>query len=92
MVHAHYENDRLVCHIGREHRPEQLRVELALDAAGNLAVRSPVPQVALGFFIEPQSGATGLMLGLSAYRRVERSTLRPFHNSAAPSGLAMGSA
>jgi hypothetical protein len=29
-----------------------------------------MPQLSIGFFAEPQSGAVGLMLGLSAYRRL----------------------
>jgi hypothetical protein len=92
IVHAVHEQDRLVCDIGREHRTERLRVEVALDAAGKLVLRSPVPHVAIGFFVEPRSGTTGLMLGLSAYRRTARSTLRPFHSSGSPAGLAIGSA
>jgi hypothetical protein len=47
-----------------------LTAELSLDSAGRLVLRSPVPQLSIGFFREPESGAVGLMLGLSAYRRI----------------------
>jgi hypothetical protein len=70
IVRARRDSDRLVCDIGREHKRDTLRVELSLDGAGRLALRSPMPQLSVGFFTEPQSGAVGLMLGLSAYRRV----------------------
>lgn len=70
VVSARFEAGRLVCEIGREHRAEKVRVELAVDSAGVLVLRSAVPHVSLGFFVEPQSGTRGLMLGLSAYRRV----------------------
>jgi CubicO group peptidase (beta-lactamase class C family) len=72
IARARYEGDRLLCEIGREHRPDTLRIELSLDAAGRLALRSSMPQLSIGFFAEPHSGAVGLMLGLSAYRRTER--------------------
>jgi CubicO group peptidase (beta-lactamase class C family) len=71
IVRARFEQGRLVCDIGREHRAETLRVELARSAAGALELRSPVPQLSLGFFTERETGARGLMLGLSAYRRVD---------------------
>jgi CubicO group peptidase (beta-lactamase class C family) len=70
IVRAHCERERLVCEIGREHKHETLTVELALDGGGRLALRSPVPQLSIGFFAEPQHGAIGMMLGLSAYARV----------------------
>jgi hypothetical protein len=72
VVRARVNGGRLVCEIGREHKTETLRVELSLDATGRLSLRSPVPQLSIGFFAEPQSGAMGLMLGLSAYRRTKR--------------------
>ena len=68
IVRARFERERLVCEIGREHKRETLTVELALDGGGRLALRSPVPQLSIGFFAEPHDGAIGLMLGLSAYR------------------------
>lgn len=71
IVRARCERDRLVCEIGREHKRETLAVELSLDAARRLALRSPLPQLSIGFFAAPQDDAMGLMLGLSAYRRVE---------------------
>jgi CubicO group peptidase (beta-lactamase class C family) len=70
IVRARYAHQQLVCEIGREHRRERLTVELSIDDAGRLALRSPVPQLSIGFFAEPQDGAMALMLGLSAYRRV----------------------
>jgi CubicO group peptidase (beta-lactamase class C family) len=69
IVRARFERERLVCEIGREHKQGTLTVELALDGGGRLALRSPVPQLSIGFFAEPQHGAIGLMLGLSAYAR-----------------------
>ncbi len=71
IVRARFERERLVCEIGREHKLETLTVELTLDGAGRLAPRSVMPQLSIGFFTEPQDGGTGLMLGLSAYRRVQ---------------------
>jgi CubicO group peptidase (beta-lactamase class C family) len=70
IVTARYDNGRLVCEIGREHKPDKLGIELSLDGKGRLALRSPIPQLSIGFFAEPQSGDLGLMLGLSAYRRL----------------------
>jgi CubicO group peptidase (beta-lactamase class C family) len=72
IVRARCLDGRLVCEIGREHRRETLTAELSLDSQRRLALRSPVPQLSIGFFTEPQSGATGLMLGLSAYRCMQR--------------------
>jgi CubicO group peptidase (beta-lactamase class C family) len=69
VVRARCDDGRLVCEIGREHRRETLTAELSLDSQHRPALRSPVPQLSIGFFAEPQSGALGLMLGLSAYRR-----------------------
>lgn len=69
-VRAHYASNRLVCEIGREHKLNTLSVELSLDSAGRLALRSSVPQLSIGFFAAPQDGAVGLLLGLSAYRRI----------------------
>jgi CubicO group peptidase (beta-lactamase class C family) len=70
IVTARYDNGRLVCEIGREHKPGKMCIELSLDARARLALRSPIPQLSIGFFAEPISGHVGLMLGLSAYRRV----------------------
>jgi CubicO group peptidase (beta-lactamase class C family) len=70
IVLARCEGERLVCEIGREHRREKLRIELALDAAGHLVLRSPVPHLSVGFFTEPHGGCASVMIGLSAYRRV----------------------
>ena len=70
VVRARYERDRLACEIGREHKRETLNIDVSLDAAGRLALRSPLPQLSIGFFTAPQDGVPALMLGLSAYRRV----------------------
>jgi len=70
VVRAHCEDEHLVLTIGREHRRETLTAELSLDAAGRLALRSPVPQLSVGFFAAPEDDGMALMLGLSAYRRV----------------------
>jgi hypothetical protein len=70
LIRTRFERERLVCEIGREHRRETLTVELALDGGGRLALRSPVPQLSIGFFAAPHDDAMGLMLGLSAYARV----------------------
>jgi len=70
LIRTRFERERLVCEIGREHKREMLTVELALDGGGRLALRSPVPQLSIGFFAAPHDGAIGLMLGLSAYARV----------------------
>jgi CubicO group peptidase (beta-lactamase class C family) len=70
FVTARHDKGRLVCEIGREHKPDKLCIELSLDARGQLALRSPIPQLSIGFFAEPQGGHVGLMLGLSAYRRL----------------------
>jgi hypothetical protein len=69
VVCARFEAERLICEIGREHHAAKITVELARDAGGALALRSSIPHVSLGFFVEPRSGTHGLMLGLSAYRR-----------------------
>lgn len=65
-----HEGERLVCELGREHLPERLRVELTRGESGDLLLHSPVPQLSLAFFTEPTSHAVGLMVGLSAYRRL----------------------
>jgi CubicO group peptidase (beta-lactamase class C family) len=70
IVRARCSDGRLVCEIGREHRDGALLAELSLDSERRLVLRSPVPQLSIGFFTESQSGAAGLMLGLSAYRRI----------------------
>ncbi len=77
VVRARCERERLVCDIGREHKLETLTVELALDGDGRLALRSPVPQLSIGFFAQPHDGAIGLMLGLSAYARAAASAHAP---------------
>lgn len=64
------EGERLVCELGREHLPERVRVELTRGESGDLLLHSPVPQLSLAFFTEPATHAVGLMVGLSAYRRL----------------------
>jgi CubicO group peptidase (beta-lactamase class C family) len=48
----------------------RLEIDLVLDDDGVLVMRSPAAHLSLGFFQEPRSGSVGLMLGLSAYKRV----------------------
>ena len=69
-VTATYEQERLVCRIGRDGVQQSLAVELVLDDDGALVLRSPIPTLAVGFFREPQRGDVGLMLGLTAYKRI----------------------
>jgi hypothetical protein len=49
-----------------------LRAELALDDEGHAVLRSPIPQLSLGFFRTDGSGDIGLILGLHAYKRISR--------------------
>jgi hypothetical protein len=70
MVIVKHADERLVCTLGHEDRRGSLQVDLALDDDQLPVLRSPVPQLSLGFFREPLEGTTGLMVGLSAYRRV----------------------
>jgi hypothetical protein len=65
-------DQRLICRLGHEDRPGGLPVDFVLDDDGRPVLRSPIPHLSLGFFAEPSEGAVGLMLGLSAYRRVAR--------------------
>jgi hypothetical protein len=62
--------ERLVCTLGHEDRRVTLQVDFVLDDDLRPVLRSPVPQLSLAFFKEPLEGAMGLMVGLSAYRRV----------------------
>lgn len=70
FVTAAYEKERLICTIGRDGVQESLTVELVLDDDGALVLRSPLPTLSVGFFLEPRRGDVGLMLGLTAYKRV----------------------
>jgi hypothetical protein len=69
-VTATLANERLTCVIGAARFGHELRVELVLADDSALEVRSPLPQIALGFFREPKRGDLGLMLGLNAYKHV----------------------
>jgi hypothetical protein len=62
--------ERLICEVGPEGSAQKLCVELVLDEDQALVLRSPLPQLSLGFFREPGSGNVGLMLGLNAYKRI----------------------
>lgn len=62
-------DDRLICALGREHSAERLRAELALDDEGRCVLRTPMPQLSIGFFREADA-RLGLMIGLHAYKRV----------------------
>jgi CubicO group peptidase (beta-lactamase class C family) len=62
-------DDRLICALGREDSAERLRAELALDDQGRCVLRTPIPQLSIGFFRETDA-RIGLMIGLHAYKRV----------------------
>ena len=70
MVDIQYADERLLCTLGHEDRRARLQVDFVLDDDLRPVLRSPVPQLSLAFFSEPTEGAIGLMLGLSAYRRL----------------------
>jgi len=70
MAHVRLIGERLVCTLGRENRPEKLDVDLVLDDDGRPVLRSPIPHLSLGFFRAANDGPLGLMLGLSAYKRI----------------------
>jgi hypothetical protein len=70
FVTAAYDKERLICTIGRDGVQESLTVELVLDDDGALVLRSPLPTLSVGFFHEPRRGDVGLMLGLTAHKRV----------------------
>jgi len=72
MVSVRHADDRLVCTLGHEDRRGTLQVDFVLDDDLRPVLRSPVPQLSLAFFKEPFDDAIGLMVGLSAYRRVAR--------------------
>jgi CubicO group peptidase (beta-lactamase class C family) len=59
---------QLVCEIGAPARGRRLRATLTIRDDGTAVLDCPAPQVSLGFFV--RGGAAGLMLGLSAYKRV----------------------
>jgi hypothetical protein len=70
MVDIQYVDERLICTLGHEDRRARLQVDFVLDDDLRPVLRSPVPQLSLAFFSAPAEGTIGLMLGLSAYRRV----------------------
>jgi hypothetical protein len=72
MVNVQQADERLICTLGHEDRRTSLQVDFVLDDDLRPVLRSPVPQLSLAFLREPTEGAIGLMLGLSAYRRVAR--------------------
>jgi hypothetical protein len=69
-VDVKHADERLICTLGHEDRRASLQVDFVLDDDLRPVLRSPVPQLSLAFFAEPLEGAIGLMIGLSAYRRV----------------------
>jgi hypothetical protein len=69
-VSVRHADERLVCTLGHEDRRGSLQVDFVLDDDLRPVLRSPVPQLSIAFFKEPLEGAIGLMVGLSAYRRV----------------------
>jgi beta-lactamase family protein len=70
LVTVQHVDERLICTLGHEDRRASLQVDFVLDDDLKPVLRSPVPQLSLAFFREPMEDAMGLMLGLSAYRRV----------------------
>ena len=72
-VSVEHADERLVCTLGHEDRRGSLQVDFVLDDELRPVLRSPVPQLSLAFFREPLEGAIGLMVGLSAYRRISAS-------------------
>jgi len=72
LVTVQHADERLICTLGHEDRRASLQVDFVLDDDLRPVLRSPVPQLSLAFFREPTENAIGLMLGLSAYRRVAR--------------------
>jgi hypothetical protein len=70
-VSVEHVDERLVCTLGHEDRRGTLQVDFVLDDDLRPVLRSPIPQLSLAFFAEPHEDAIGLMLGLSAYRRIE---------------------
>lgn len=72
MVSVTHAEERLICTLGHDDRRSSLQVDFVLDDDLRPVLRSPVPQLSLAFFKEPLEGAIGLMIGLSAYRRVSR--------------------
>jgi len=71
-VSVRHADERLVCTLGHEDRRASLQVDFVLDDDLRPVLRSPVPQLSLAFFEEPLERAIGLMIGLSAYRRIAR--------------------
>lgn len=65
-------DERLICKLGHENRLGSLQVDFVLDDERRAVLRTPIPHLSLGFFTEPSEGAVGLMLGLSAYRRIAK--------------------
>jgi CubicO group peptidase (beta-lactamase class C family) len=70
FVTASYKPERLTCRIGRHGSQQSITAEIVVDAAGALVLRSVQPTLSLGFFREAQRGDVGLMLCLTAYKRV----------------------
>ncbi len=52
-----------------EHGEHRLPVELVVDDDGQPIARSPLPQLAIGFFRTP-TGEAGLLVGVSAFKRL----------------------
>jgi CubicO group peptidase (beta-lactamase class C family) len=71
-VVAAFEAQRLQCEIGSggDNGRERIYAELASDARGRPLLSCAAPQLSLAFFQEPWRGDTGLMLGLSAFKRI----------------------
>lgn len=69
-IHASAEGARLVLAIESRHARSPLIAELGYDERGTLELRSAVPQLAVGVIDDGDDPAAGLMLGLTAFKRV----------------------
>jgi CubicO group peptidase (beta-lactamase class C family) len=69
-IHASAESGRLVLAVQSPHAPSPLIAELGHDEHGAVELRSPVPQLAVGVIDDGDDPAAGLMLGLTAFKRV----------------------
>jgi CubicO group peptidase (beta-lactamase class C family) len=76
MLVASLDDGRLKCEIGSETSDRTLTAELVLDGDNALVLHSPAPQLSLGVISTSSTGEPGLMVGLSAYKRVSRVPVR----------------
>lgn len=69
-VAAEIHGDSLDCAISSRYTRRPLRATVSVDEGGRLSLRCPAPHLVLGFFESRAGRETGLMLGLSAFKRV----------------------